>query len=553
MKNSLREVLVLGLILLLGACAQVVAPGGGPVDRAAPKAISYKPDSAKLAFNSRSIIIEFDEFIQLRDLSSQLIISPPLKKQPDISVRGKSLLIELDKDEQLRSNTTYSFYFGQAIQDLNENNPADNFRYIFSTGSFIDSLNVEGTVENAFDKKTEKGILVMLYSDMSDSVPYKAQPDYFARTTADGKFRISNVRQGSYKIIALKDLNANYLYDGEGEQLAYTADTVFSARKDNRVLRMFEEQGGKVSLKKYLHDQHGKVNIYLQGKADSLRVTALNNTDKGVQELAEINPGKDTITYWIKNFQKDSLFLQVSNGSEILDTVELKTIKLEDAMKSKKRPFRLRSVNSLEGNQNVNLDQELTLQMSQPVASIQPLPVQFRRDTVLQKNVVLIQDSVDQKKLRLVQIDSAKGGMVSKIKLLPEKNYSLLILPGTVADMFGLQNDSISMRFKTREEKYYGSLALHVSIPSDDKYIIQLLNEKDAVIRQNNIVRLADLSYQYLQPGRYRLKLIHDKNGNGKWDTGYYLRKEQPEEVLFNSESIMIRSNWDAELEWEIK
>jgi hypothetical protein len=198
--------------MLLASCAQVVAPGGGKKDTTPPQVLKYTPDSASLNFKGKTIEILFDEFIQLKDLNTQLIISPPLEFTPDINIRGKSLIIEFNGKEVLKDNTTYCISLSNAIQDINENNAKENFSYIFSTGSYIDSLKLNGKVELAFDHKTENGILVMLYSDLNDSVVYKSLPAYFGKTNDEGLFQINNIRAGKYNIRALKDVNANYKY-----------------------------------------------------------------------------------------------------------------------------------------------------------------------------------------------------------------------------------------------------------------------------------------------------------------------------------------------------
>ncbi len=269
------------ILLLISSCAQIVSPGGGKKDITPPQVVRYSPDSAQLNFKSRSIEITFDEFVQLKDLNSQLIISPPLENEPDINLKNKKLIIDLNKKDSLKPNTTYCISFGNAIQDLNENNPIDNFRYIFSTGTYIDSLFVKGKVENAFDHKTEKGVLVMLYSDLRDSMVYKKLPEYFAKTKEDGTFQINNIRNGKYRIIALKDGNANYKYDGETESIGFVDTLINPSEKKNIVIDIFQESSKKVFLKKYFHPSYGKVVLVFNQGTDSLRVTNLTNGFKG--------------------------------------------------------------------------------------------------------------------------------------------------------------------------------------------------------------------------------------------------------------------------------
>src|ERR1035437_3316885 len=135
--NTIVKIIFLAVSYsFLVSCAQMVAPTGGPPDKTPPKVLKYTPDSAAVNFDRKQIRILFDEFVQLVDMNKQLIISPPMQTQPDIRVKGKSLIISIH--DTLAPNTTYAFNFGSSIADVNEKNILPNFQYIFSTGSFID-------------------------------------------------------------------------------------------------------------------------------------------------------------------------------------------------------------------------------------------------------------------------------------------------------------------------------------------------------------------------------------------------------------------------------
>jgi len=560
--------------ILISSCAQVVAPGGGPKDVVPPKVLKYIPDSAQLNFNSKNIYIEFDEFITLKDLNNQLLISPPLAKTPDLTIKNKTLHIELDKNETLKSNTTYCISFGNAVQDLNENNPNENFQYIFSTGTFIDSLTLKGKVQNAFNQSSEKGIIAMLYSDLSDSVVYKAQPDYFAKTDKEGNFQINNIKAGKYKLVAIKDVNNNYKYDGETESIGFVNAPIDVTEKQSILIDLFQEPAKKIFLKKYIHDSHGKVSFFFNKGSDSLRVLPINNDQKGVQEYLQFSKNNDTLTYWIKNFQKDSLILQISNGNKVLDTISLKFITMEDGLKSKKNPLKLKVVSSPNGNQSFDLGSELVLKFNHRVISYknpwgwykeQIVPLKEDTSSYLKKFYGL-DYRIRNEYVFLYKWDTTKnvedpnnpgtliGGVQNTFTDWKENtNYHLLILPGYFTDLFGLTNDSINIKFKTREEKYYGSVKLNLTLQSDDLlYIVQLLDESGNIVREDFVNKTTSLDYKYLYPKKYKLKVIYDDNRNYKWDTGNYLQKVQPERVIYNSELINIRSNWDAELDWTI-
>lgn len=551
------------ICMLLFSCAQVVAPGGGKKDTTPPRITKYNPDSASINFTSKNILMNFDEFIQLKNLNTQLIISPPLIKTPEITVEKKTLSIVFDQDEVLKPNTTYCISFGNSIQDVNESNPIENFKYIFSTGSFIDSLTLKGKVQNGSNLTTEKGIIVMLYSDFSDSTVYKGQPDYFAKTNADGTFQINNIKAGKYKLTALKDVNTNYKYDGETEIIGFVDAPIDMTEKNTILIDLFQEPVKKVYLKKHSHDSYGKITFVFNQGSDSIRVNLLNNDMKGVQEFLEFSKNKDTLVYWVKNFMKDSLIMQVNNGNIILDTVEFKCIKMEEALTSKKNPLKLDVLNSPNGNQAFDLNRTFYLKFNHPISSWEKGDIPLKEDTIpLVNKASSLHYSIENETVSIVKWDTTLGLKKSVINVEGKSlahwkentNYHLLILPGTFTDIFGLTNDSIKIDFKTKEEKYYGTVKLSITIPdTKTNYIVQLLDEGGNMLREDNITRSKVINYDYLYPRKYRLKLIYDENNNHKWDTGNYLKHVQPEKVIYNSELINIRSNWDAELEWKIE
>lgn len=330
-----NHLFIILIIFLLCSCAQVVMPGGGPKDVTPPRVVKYIPDSASTNFYSKSIGIFFDEYIQLKNLQNQLIISPPLAKVPVIKAKDKTVNISFDKDEMLKPNTTYVISFGDAIQDVNENNPKADFKYVFSTGDYIDSLSVSGKVQTAFDHRTQKDILVMLYKDVSDSVIYKSLPDYFTKTNENGSFKITNLSPGKYKIIALTDKNANYKYD-DSENIAFIDTLIDVSSNKKLLLELFDEPPRKFQLKKHVYNSYGKIDFYFNKGSDSITIKPINYVFNNSDVIVDYSQNNDTLTYWFRNIEKDSLMLQLSNGYKIIDTIKLKLIKKEDAIKNKK-------------------------------------------------------------------------------------------------------------------------------------------------------------------------------------------------------------------------
>lgn len=555
-------IFILSCCLIIG-CAQVVRPGGGSVDKVAPKVLNYTPDSASLNFKSRNIQILFNEFFTY-DLANQLIISPPLETKPVVTVKNKTLNIAFDENEVLKPATTYCISFGNAIQDLNEKNPVANFKYIFSTGNFIDSLTLSGSIQDAFNHKTEKGVLALLYKSTKDSAVYNSLPDYFAKTTETGAFEITNIKSGSYKLLALKDANGNYKFNQESEGIAF-ADSLINVDRENTILlNLFQETPNNIYLKKYIQEQYGKYVLILNRSADSIKVERLTlANEQQLQEQIQTSKNKDTITYWINNYDADSIKFQIKNGLHIIDTAAFKVLKKEDALKSRRSPLKLSLVNSLNENMEVDLNADIFLQFSNPILTIpKNVEVYLKEDSLQYKKYALsFYKSKNSNNLKISiglkdsTVLTAKNSEPFKNNILKENTrYNLYIPPNTFTDFFGLTNDSIKINFKTREEKYYGSVKLNLNFESTlkGKYIVQLLDDKENIVRENSISEPAIINYLYLPPRIYKLKIIADANSNGKWDTGNYLLKQQPEKVFYNTESINIRSNWDLDLEWNV-
>lgn len=544
--------------LFICSCAQQLTPNGGAYDKTPPKVMRYHPDSAALNFNSRSIDITFDEYVQLSELNSQLLISPPLEYAPDISIKKKTLSIVFDKKEVLKPNSTYSISLGKAVRDIHESTPIEDFRYIFSTGSFIDSLSISGNVLYAFDHKTEKNIMVMLYSDLTDSAVYKKQPDYFTRTNDFGAFKITNIRPGKYRIVALKDDNNNYKYDGT-EVFGFLDSLSEAGKSDALSISLSSEVSKKIFVKKNLQEYYGKFLLVFNHGSDSLHLNILNkNQFTDVRQLIEYSKMKDSITLWMDHVDKDSLVIQSLNGQTVVDTVKFKLIKKEAALKNATRTSLKFGYGSSMSSGNIDLNNPLAITFSHPLLKINDsIPVLLKEDTLDYKKYPLFYKqpdmSVSQATIATAQKFESKKTTVRNHLLKENTNYSLFIPPGTFTDFFGLKNDTIKIKWRTKEEKYYGTVELKLKFnETSGDYIVQLLDDKENVVRQNIISKPETIYYDYLYPQAYKLKVIFDKNKNGRWDAGNYLNKQQPEKVVYNTEVVTIRSNWDLELEWTI-
>ncbi len=548
------------------SCASMAMPSGGPKDVTPPKELKSIPPNYSRNFNQKKVRIFFDEFVKLQDVNNQVIISPPLEEMPEFNLRGKSVVIEFE--EEFKENTTYTVFFGNAIADITENNTMLNFEYVFSTGNTIDSLSIKGWVVNAFNSQPEKDVFVMLYLQTYDSVPYKEKPYYLTRTNESGEFALNNLGEGQYKVFALRDANSNFLYDLPNEEIAFSDsliepeyyrvfqnDSIITDSLANEEiiidtiepplykLYLFEEPATLQRLVRAYSPLEAMMEfIFLKPMANP-EIRVLNHEFISSWYIEDFNSTNDTLTYWITNPEKDTLIIEVSDGGVIMDTAEIIISKPEEG----KRLLRKRENDQPErlvvkSNTGGTFDyfRQLYLSSSYPLET-----VDFSR--------ILLIEEMDTLNPDISFTDEIK----TKLKVdheFKENTYYQIFFPDSVfTDIIGKSNDTTNISFKTNSIDDFGTLFLKLRLPdSNDQYIIQLLDEKEKVLRQQTVTTSTEIHYNHLKPAKYIIKAVLDKNKNGKWDTGNYLNNIQPEMVYFFPSKISIRSKWEIEEEWKL-
>ncbi len=583
--------------LLFPRCANIVPPTGGPRDTIPPEVVSSIPANFSTGFTGTEIQIEFDEFIQLRNINQQFIITPPQKERPDFRVRGRNLYIDL-KTEPI-ANTTYTLNFGDAIVDLNESNAFSNYEFVFSTGDKIDSLSYSGIVLNAFDNKPVEGAIVMLYEEINDSVPYRRMPLYANRTGKDGRFQMNNLRVDTFLVFAITDANNNYLYDRPGEEaIAFLDDYLYLTpdyqpphmehdtliydtlisdtllndtalifdipsrepapyiRPDD-TLYMFKEETGRQYLIRNERKKRGELLfVFNRPLRKEWSIEPVNFEPPESWKLVEKNPRMDSIRYWITDEEtrkidnmrflvsywatgpSDSL-KQVSDSINMNYTAPLRSRRQaaeEEDEPVMEVPFGIRPGGNQELNKNLRIS--FPVPLSHLDLSKTGLAV-IQSNDIVQRDFDMISDSLRIRNYYLLT------------DWIPGKDYRFTSEPGAFKDIFGLESDSIELNFKTREEDHYGSLILSLSGVTDH-IILQLLDERENLLREYFFEQDDELIIDYLQPDKYRLKVIFDTNKNRRWDTGNYLQGIQPERVMFYREVIATRPNWDIEIKWDL-
>ncbi|NTW31259.1 MAG: Ig-like domain-containing protein [Bacteroidetes bacterium] len=542
--------------LFLGACANIVTPSGGQKDITPPIVLKTTPYNFSKNFAGNSIKIGFNEYVKLTDMANQVMVSPFMKEMPEIKIKGKSIVVNFS--DTLKPDNTYSISFGKSISDITENNVLRGYRYFFSTGNTIDSLYLKGIVRNAFTLKPENSVLVMLYNNLEDSVPYKEKPFYIAKTDDTGAFYFSNLKKGRYKIFSLKDANNNFIYDQPSEKIAFidsliTPIPIDTAKADSLkkqtiyCLNLFEEAPSKQKLLKSYSEKYGKLVLIFRKPVENLILEPLNKNMPSSWNIKEENKTKDSITIWLKNPEIDTLFLKVTDNNEILDTSKITLIKKSIVTKTGKgRGEDLRYISFIlnaSKNSTFGFYKPLLIDCLSPISdySFNKIILTENKDTI--KPIFFFTDSIH----RVIRSD---------YKWKENANYSLFIPPVALKNMFGIANDTLKVDFKTNSLKDYGNLKLKIIAKElNCNLIVQLLTENNAVVNQKIIISndKGKVQFDYILPGNYKLKVICDENKNNIWDTGNYLKKFVPEKVFYNTSIINVKANWDLDFDWVLE
>ncbi|MEI6060463.1 MAG: Ig-like domain-containing protein [Bacteroidota bacterium] len=558
-RQILKIIIPAFLALYAVSCATIVSPSGGPKDITPPKMLSSQPRNFSTNFNGNKLALTFDEFVELKTPEKYLLISPPLKKMPDIKVKGHSVVIKLA--DTLRSNTTYNFYFGDAVVDITENNPLSNFNFAFSTGPDIDSLSLMGNVTDAFTRMPVKDAIVMLYSSFEDSVPMKQIPMYVSRTAENGDFRLNSLASGKYRAVALLDGNSDYMYDLPTETIGFSSDSVqpyyspasptdTNAAKQTNLgkqllisINLFPEPDSTQKILKSAMAARNRLTMAFRYPTSAPSFRALNVPDTMLWSVREWNRTNDTLNAWLLD-KPDTLKLEVTDHGRILDTLKISTaLKTTGKTKNTTSQPRLRFTASASSG-FIGYNKPMILTFANPVKEFDLKALRLEKKTSLDTTFVVpaahFTDSLHRR--LLVEYNwNAKDG------------YDLYVPKSSFVDIYSDSCDSTHVAFSMRPIEEYGTLALLVN-RSDVSFpvIIQLLSEKGVVLAQQTITTAKRIDFGLLEPGKYGLKAIMDANANGKWDTGVLKKKIQPERVLVHPKIFEVRTNWELEENWDL-
>lgn len=597
-----RNMLWLPLLaaLTVVSCAKMGQPDGGWYDETPPVIVRTTPQDKGVNVKQKKISIYFDEYIKVDNPTEKVVISPPQIEQAEIAASGKKIVVELK--DTLKPNTTYTVDFSDAITDNNENNPLGNYTYTFSTGDHIDTMEVAGYVLDAQNLEPIKGILVGLYSNLSDTIFTKEPMLRVSRTDSRGKFVIKGVAHGDYRIYALQDADNNYIFNQKSEQIAFTHDIITPTSMpdirqdtiwrdslridsivrvgythflpDNIVLRAFTEvQTNRYLVKTERTEPDHFTMFFSYGDSLLPQIRGLNFNEQDAF-IIEPTEKQDTITYWLRDtmlVNQDTLRMEVKYmATDTLGVLQLQTDtmdilakvpyekrlkqqadeyeewkKKQDKAKKRGKEYETEMPKkALEPKYNVASepapDQNITITVPTPLASADTSRIHLysKYDTLWYRSPFVLRP---------------KPGQHRTYELLgewrPGIEYSLEVDTMAFTDIYGKTSAPKKQGFKVKTEDSYATLLFDITGMADTTVVVQLLNSQDVMVKEVSTSN-GRAEFFYIKPDTYYARMFIDTNKNGIWDTGDYAADRQAETTYYYPDKIECKAKWDLTLTW---
>lgn len=598
------------IILLFGAalftkCASTMTPTGGPKDTIPPVIVYMNPDNFSTNIDTLhppKIYVEFDEYVQIKDLQKELYTSPAMKKQPSVVRRGKGILITIK--DTLRPDITYAINFGAAIADNNEGNPLHAMRYVFSTGDKVDSMYMSGYTADSYKADSVgKSFIYFFIADSVetpteyDSTMFKYKPHVIARAEKNGIFIAQNLKPVNYRIYAFEDTNNNMLYEPSVDQIGFL-DSVYNPRlmpgfniwfdslrhypsaDPQLYFRMFKDRRfARQALTGHERKSRHKALLYFGDKNPEVTKIEFDSipSDRVIYDPQTV--GKDTVALWfdiapeelpdtikgtITYFKHDSINNLVESSDKLRfvwkyveskeeqkerERIEKERERAEKNGESfqepeKQNPFKVTIPASGEVNKYKHVDLEFDNLLTKFDSAQITLTKTTDQITEPQKvEYHFVQDTVNKRRyqLRAMWEDKAK--------------YELVIPAGAFGNVAREQNDTIKCSYTGSDPEKYALLNVKVvGAKPNASYIIQLANAQGKTQKELFNVKNGSYRFEYVSPGDVMIRVVEDMNNNGKWDSGDMVLMRQPErtEIFKNEEGvefIATKANWEFDVE----
>lgn len=532
-KKLIKLAFVFSIIYAIISCANRGTPQGGPKDEEPPTIVKSLPENYSTNFDKDEIRIYFDEYVKLKDINKQLIISPPMKTQPEITPLGSaSKYITVKIYDTLQPNTTYAINFGTSIVDNNEDNPYPYFKYVFSTGEYIDSLEVSGSIKDALLQKTDDFVSVMLYeadTTYTDSIIYKQQPKYITNTLdSTTAFTLSNLRAGKYKLVALKDNNQDNKYQQQSDKIGFKKEFITVPSDTTYTIKLFKEVPDFKIIRPQLLSGE-KIAFGYQGDYEGTNVEIRSVVSDSFAYKLTKAVEKDTLLYWYKpRIYQDSLLFYVTHpsGYEEDFTVRISEQKRDSLI------VKPSHTSSLHFHENFSVS-----------GSIPFDTFDLSKMTFIDKDSTAVSYSTS--------FDTLNNSLNFEFDKIEDQNYEITIFPGAFTDFFENINDTLSFKLRTKTYADYGNVRVNLK-NATYPVIVQLVDKNGEIKREQISTKQEPIDFKNVVPAELYIRVIFDENGNGIYDPGNFLKGMQPERVSYDSTPMDIRAGWDEVREFTL-
>jgi uncharacterized protein (DUF2141 family) len=446
-------------------------------------------------------------------------------------VTAKNKTLRIVFNEELLENTTYTLNFNGAVQDITEKNDSI-FQFVFSTGNYIDSMNLTGSVTDAFTNKGVKDVLIALYAQQDsiqqDSVPMLATPIYICQTDGSGNFALNYLKMGSYSVFAIADKNKNLRLD-PSESFGFLDEEFVQLRDSISPIqfRLFQPNSDSTVVTDVNYEYPGKVTVILSNPTENFAI----RSSSGIALLKEEVTVEDSLTFWLAEEPISQTFFIVDLDGKS-DTV---------------RPF---YKNTPKGNEKqlinitTNLSQgkllpneKFTLFFSEPFKYLDTSKLHFYDKDSVQLPI----PSFEQINLSTITFDTIQNAY-----------HRMELDSGGFMSIYGNVNQSkITNYIERRPKSYFGTIILNVDSVFADPVIVELLNASQEVVARKDLA--PKIIFNNVHPEKHQVRLIVDENNDGAWTSGNLEAKMQPEKVIYNKATIEVKSNWEREVDWVLK
>ena len=549
-------------IIFLFSCARQTAPTGGPKDTIPPVLVRSIPHNEALNFNGKQIELEFSEDVILNTPKEQLIVTPTINKDYKITYRKNTVVLTFA--EPLKDSTTYTFNFREAVQDITEKNPVRNLQVALSTGSYIDSLSIDGTVYNLIRGKTVKDATVALHIENDTFNIFEHPTAYFTKTNDQGKFKISHLKPGDYFVYAFEDKNRNLVVNTRNEAYGFLGN--YQTLQDTLsglsigILRLDASPLKLTSARPY----NTYFNIRMTKNLRAFHLTAVDSS-----ELSYTFGENNANIRVYKTTNLDSIPAHLTAYDSINHTVDttLYIKYLTREVTPEKFDLSIQST-SLLADKGVL---EAALTFTKPVKEVNFDSISFQVDSLttihftaqdLNWDPLLrkfsIRKNVDPALYKIDENTDARPQPAPKPPLKSKTTSPMNQLQLGLGAFISVENDSskrIDQAIKPLREQDLS--VINIDIRTKEKnFLVELVDSNFKVIQQQK--NQPRVKFQNVIPGEYQIRLIIDRNGNGSWDPGNYFQHVEPEPIIYyrtpdGSTSIKgVKANWEIGTDGEM-